>query len=338
MVNLSRIQSGVQGMLDQKATAVASSNIALIKYWGNRDHALRLPSNSSLSMNLDALVTTTTVEFDAALTGDEVSIDGKEALGRAAERVSEHLDRVRALAGLGLRARVISSNTFPAGAGLASSASAFAALTLAACVAAGLNLTESELSRLARRASGSACRSVPCGFVAWEACDEDECSFGRSIAPAGHWDLRDVIAIIETAHKAVGSSEGHVLAASSPLHAARVAAVPGLMARCRAAVLARDFAALAPVIEQDALAMHAVMMTSTPSLLYWTPLTLAVMQAVRAWRTNGLPVAFTVDAGPNVHCLCLAAAAAEVEQRLRAMPGVKNVLVSRAGGPARLLS
>jgi diphosphomevalonate decarboxylase len=325
-------------MSTMQATAASCSNIALIKYWGNRDQALRLPSNSSLSMNLDALVTTTMVRFDAALPGDEVSIDGEPVQGRAAGRVSAHLDRVRALAGLDLPARVVSSNNFPAGAGLASSASAFAALTLAACAAAGLRLSESELSRLARRASGSACRSVPGGFVEWDACDEDECSYGRAIAPADHWDLSDVIAIIETAHKAVGSSEGHGLAASSPLHAARVEAVPEMLARCRAAVLARDLAALAPVVEQDALAMHAVMMTGMPSLLYWTPPTLAVMQAVRAWRAGGLPVAFTVDAGPNVHCLCPAGVVGEVEQRLRAVPGVKGTLTSQAGGPARLIS
>jgi diphosphomevalonate decarboxylase len=320
-----------------KATAEAKSNIALIKYWGNRDHALRLPSNSSLSMNLAALTTTTMVEFDNDLAADAVTIDDKEMGDSAYERVVAHLDRVRALAGLNTKASVISHNSFPAGTGLASSASAFAALTVAACAAAGLQLSTDELSRLARRGSGSACRSVPGGFVLWDACDDDDCSFGRTIAPADHWDLRDVVAIVESAHKATGSTEGHQLAQTSPLQAARIASTPERLERCKAALLSRDFPALAEIIEQDALVMHAVMLTSTPPLLYWRPATLEVMQAVRAWRRDGLPVGFTIDAGPNVHCICTSDVAPQVENLVRAIHGVQGVLVSRVGGPTCLI-
>jgi len=309
-----------QGPMRQ-ATGVSCANIALVKYWGNRDRALRLPANSSLSMNLASLTTTTTVEFRDDLASDVVTIDDVEAQGSARERVVAHLDRVRALASINAKACVVSHNNFPAGTGLASSASAFAALTVAACAAAGLALSTDELSRLARRGSGSACRSVPGGFVLWDACDEDDCSFGRTIAPADHWDLRDVIAIVESAHKATGSTEGHALADSSPLQAARVASTP-------------------PRLEQDALAMHAVMMTSAPPLFYWRPATLAVMRAVRAWRADGLAVAFTIDAGPNVHCLCPAESASKVETLVRARSlrsaGVERVLTSSVGGPAHL--
>jgi diphosphomevalonate decarboxylase len=322
-------------MQNRRATAVSCSNIALIKYWGNRDHVLRLPANSSLSMNLATLTTTTTVEFRADLAADAVTIDGAEARAPARERVVAHLDRVRALAAINTKASVTSHNDFPAGTGLASSSSAFAALTVAACVAAGLSLSIDKLSRLARRASGSACRSVPGGFVLWDACDEDDCSFGRTIAPPDHWDLRDVIAIVESLHKAIGSTQGHTLADTSPLQAARVASTPARLERCKAALLTRDFAALAEVIEEDALAMHAVMMTSTPSLLYWRPATLAVMQAVRAWRKDGLPVAFTIDAGPNVHCICPADSAPQIENLVRSIPGVERVLASSVGGGSR---
>ena len=325
----------------RQATCVSCANIALVKYWGNRDRALRLPANSSLSMNLASLTTTTTVEFRDDLASDVVTIDDVEAQGSARERVVAHLDRVRALASINAKACVVSHNNFPAGTGLASSASAFAALTVAACAAAGLALSTDELSRLARRGSGSACRSVPGGFVLWDACDEDDCSFGRTIAPADHWDLRDVIAIVESAHKATGSTEGHALADSSPLQAARVASTPPRLERCKAALLSRDFPALAEVIEQDALAMHAVMMTSAPPLFYWRPATLAVMRAVRAWRADGLAVAFTIDAGPNVHCLCPAASASKVETLLRAQSlrsaGVERVLTSSVGGPTYLV-
>ncbi len=327
-------------MRDRKATALAKSNIALVKYWGNRDHALRLPANSSLSMTLEALTTTTTVEFREDLAADAVMIDGVEAHGPASERVAAHLDRVRTLAGIGAKANVVSHNNFPAGAGLASSASAFAALTVAACAAAGLKLTTDELSRLARRGSGSACRSVPGGYVLWDACDEDDCSFGRAFAPADHWDLRDVIAIVESAHKAIGSTEGHALAETSPLQAARVASTPERLERCKTALLERDWPELATVIEQEALAMHAVMMTSQPPLLYWRPATLAVMHAVHAWQAEGLAVAFTMDAGPNVHCICPAQSAPQVESLVRThllrSAGVTSVLVSEVGGGARV--
>gem|GEM_PF-32767 len=330
-------RSDLHPMQIGRATAFANSNIALIKYWGDRDHALRLPANSSLSMNLAALTTTTTVEFRADLADDAATIGDVAAQGAARERVVAHLDRVRALAGINTKASVVSRNNFPAGTGLASSASAFAALTVAACAAAGLELSTDELSRLARRASGSACRSVPGGFVLWDACDEDDCSFGRTIAPAAHWDLRDVVAIVESAHKAIGSTEGHALADTSPLQAARVASTPARLERCQAALLSRDFPALADVIEQDTLAMHAVMMTSAPSLLYWRPATLAVMRAVRAWRDDGLSVAFTIDAGPNVHCICPAASAAQVETLAREIPGVERVLTSSVGSGSRLI-
>jgi diphosphomevalonate decarboxylase len=325
-------------MDNQMATAVARSNIAFIKYWGNRDAALRLPSNGSLSMNLAGLETRTTVIFDAALAEDRVTIGGVEQGGPARERVSRHLDRVRALAGVGTPASVDSSSNFPAGAGLASSASAFAALTLAACGAAGLSLTERELTVLARQGSGSAARSVPGGFVEWAAADRSADSFAWSIAPPDHWALLDVVAVVSQGHKAVGSTDGHALADTSPLQAGRLAGAEQRLAACRAAVLARDFEALAEVVEADSTLMHAVMMTSKPPLFYWQPPTLAVLAAVREWRAQGWPVCATIDAGPNVHCVCEASVGEQVERGLRDLPGVKETLRATPGGPARLVA
>ncbi len=319
------------------ATAEAHPNIAFIKYWGNRNPALNLPANPSLSMNLAALRTVTTVSFDPDLTQDEVEINGERVEGRAYQRVVAHLDRVRALAGRRERARVVSRNDFPTGAGLASSASAFAALTLAAIAAAGLTLSEAALSALARLGSGSAARSIPAGFVEWQTGERHEASFARSIAPPDYWALADVIAIVEQAHKPVTSRQGHQLAPTSPFQEARVATAPARLAACKRALLARDFTALAPILEQDTLMMHAVMMTSTPSLFYWTSETVTIIRAVRCWREEGLPVAFTIDAGPNVHCICLAEVAGEVEERLWELPGVREVLVSGVGGAARLI-
>ncbi len=327
-------------MTISKATAQAHPNIALIKYWGNRDQALRLPANPSLSMNMAGLTTTTTVEFDPALKQDVLRLGGHEINGKGLVRVSRFLDRVRDEAAElnGLFARVESRNNFPSGAGLASSASGFAALALAASTAAGLHLNEAELSRLARLGSGSACRSVPGGFVEWSPGDDDRSSYAHSIAPADHWDLRDVVALIDVEHKAVGSTEGHAVADTSPLQSARVATASDRLAQARSAVLARDFASLAEVVELDSLMMHAVMITSSPVLMYWQPATVAVMHAVRQWRINGLAACTTIDAGPNVHVICTADAADEVALRLRVIPGVRQVLSARVGGPAHLIS
>jgi diphosphomevalonate decarboxylase len=318
------------------ASAQASPNIAFIKYWGNRDDALRLPSNGSISMNLDGLATHTSVSFQPSLPFDELIINGHEVTGHALQRVSDFLDLVRELAHLDQRAEVVSENNFPVGAGIASSASAFAALALAAARAAGLDLIEADLSRLARRGSGSACRSVPGGFVEWQMGDGGQDSFATSIAPPEHWPLADCIAIVHTGHKKTGSTEGHALAATSPLQAARLADAPRRLDLCRRAIQARDIQALGAVVELDSDMMHAVMMTSSPALMYWQPASLAIMQAVRTWREQGLPVCYTLDAGPNVHVLCPADQAGAVGDRLRTLPEVSDVLNARVGGPAQL--
>ena len=348
---MSHIPNGEIHVTSFRATAQAHPNIALIKYWGNRDQALRLPSNPSLSMNMAGLLTTTTVEFDPMLKQDVLILGGRDIGGKGLERVSRFLDQVRKKTSEVVRtygspetsevsrlfAHVESRNNFPAGAGLASSASGFAALAVAASAAAGLQLNEAELSRLARLGSGSACRSVPGGFVEWALGTDDRSSFAYSIASADHWDLHDIVALIDVEHKAVGSTEGHAVADTSPLQAARVATAPDRLAQARTAVLARDFAALADVIELDSLMMHAVMITSSPVLMYWQPATIAVMHAVRQWRANGLAACATIDAGPNVHVICTAAAAAEVALRLRVIPGVRQVISAHAGGPAHLI-
>jgi diphosphomevalonate decarboxylase len=319
------------------ATARAHPNIAFIKYWGNLDATLRIPANGSISMNLEGLETRTTVTFDVSLAQDQLILNGQPASEEARQRVSRFLDRVRTLADLNSCAKVESQNNFPTGAGVASSASAFAALSLAASAAAGLQIDERECSRLARRGSGSACRSVPGGFVEWQAGRDDESSYAYLLAPAEHWDLVDCVAVVSQAHKPTGSTQGHVLADSSPLQAARVASAVGRLEACRKAILQRDFAALAEVAELDCNLMHAVMMTSQPPLLYWQPATLAVMHAVQDWRAGGLPVFYTIDAGPNVHVLFPAEVSPEVAGRLGQIEGVKEVLRAHPGGPARLV-
>lgn len=320
-------------------SAQAHPNIAYIKYWGNRDDSLRLPANGSISMNLAGLETRTTVTWDESGTAgsDTLTLNGSPVSGPGLRRVSAFLDLVRQMAGFNLHAAVASRNNFPSGAGIASSASAFAALALAATKAAGLNLAEAELSRLARRGSGSACRSVPGGFVEWTAGDSDADSFAASIAPPEHWPLVDVVAILSSAHKPTGSTEGHALAGTSPLQAGRVADAPRRLAICREAILKRDFAAFAEIVEHDSTLMHAVMMTSTPPLFYWMPATLAVLAAVREARARGLAACATVDAGPNVHVICEQAAGEAVVKLIGSIPGVREVRAAQVGGPARIV-
>jgi diphosphomevalonate decarboxylase len=318
-------------MAPGKATAVGCANIAFIKYWGRKDHVLRLPLNSSISMNLDSATTITTVAFDPLQKADQVTIEGTDRPDQADRRVSEHLDRIRALARLGTQARVMSRNSFPMGAGIASSASAFAALTVAACAAAGLDLDERALTILARQGSGSACRSIPAGFVEWHTADTSEESYAEQIAPRDHWDLRDLIAVVQTQHKKVGSSTGHELVGPSPFASARLSEAERALPIIREAILDRDFVTFSEETEQEAIRMHCVAMTSRPSLLYWSPETMRIMHAVRDWREDGLAACFTIDAGANVHVLCGGLDAALIEARLRALPGVQEVIANRPG-------
>jgi diphosphomevalonate decarboxylase len=321
-------------MVYSSATAVAHPNIAFIKYWGNKDDSLRIPVNGSLSMNLESLSTQTTVEIDSTLDSDQVKIDGVIADSKSTMRISTFLSFVRRISDRKEYAFVSSHNNFPSGSGIASSASGFAALALAASTAYGLRLTEKELSRLARRGSGSACRSIPGGFVEWQPGTTDDNSYAFSIADINHWDLIDIVAIVDASHKKTGSTEGHAIANSSPLQISRVEDAPRRLQKCRKAILDRDFSTFAEIVEQDCLMMHAVMMTSNPSLLYWKPATLELITKVISMRQQGLPICYTIDAGPNVHILSLKQYQSAIVDGIKGLAGVLSYLYSPAGGGA----
>ena len=323
-------------MPGRSATAISHPNIAFIKYWGNRNAELRIPANGSISLTLDGLQTTTTVQFDPGLELDQVSINDQPADPEPSDRITTHLDRIRALAKINTFAHVNSSNSFPSGAGIASSASAFAALTVAACAAASLELNPSELSRLARKGSGSAARSIFGGFVELSTGDTDEQACAHQIAPADHWDLIDVIAVIDTKHKLTGSTSGHSLAGSSPLQAARIEDAPRRLELCRRAIIDRDFEALTTISELDSNMMHAIMMTSAPPLLYWLPGTLDIIHTIVDLRSQGVPVFYTIDAGPNVHCICENQAMDDVISTIQALSAVQYTLKASAGTETRL--
>ncbi len=312
-------------MPEKRATAIASPNIAFIKYWGNRDPALRLPANASLSMTLSNLQTRTTVIFDDRLEADQIEIDGSPASEKAASRVTVHLDLIRTLSGVPAFASIHSHSNFPAGAGIASSASAFAALSAAASKAAGMELDKKQLSILARRGSGSAARSIFGGFVQLFSGEVNEDGYAEQLAPAEHWHLVDLIAVVTKEHKSTGSSEGHQLAPTSPIQAVRVQDAARRLEICKNAILQKDFLTLAQIMEQDSNLMHSVMMTSDPPLFYLEPESVSVMKNVTRWREDGLAVCYTIDAGPNVHCICSFEDSHEVERQPRSIDGILDI-------------
>ncbi|MCH8337436.1 MAG: diphosphomevalonate decarboxylase [Chloroflexi bacterium] len=299
-----------------QSEAVSHPNIALIKYWGNRDNELRIPANGSISLTLAGLENRMTVQFDAKFETDTLMINGKSAAPYMLERASRHLDLMRRQAGIDAGARVESVTNIPLGAGIASSAAAYAALTLAAASALGLELDQRALSRIARRGSASAARSIYGGFVELVAGDADHSSFAKQIVPADHWQIIDLIVLVDEDIKHTGSTSGHALAASSPLQQSRIVDAPRRLKVCLKAILNRDFESLAQIVERDSDMMHAIMMTSEPPLHFWNGDTLQIMAAVRDLRAQGVSVCYTVDAGPNVHCLCLPGSEADALQAL----------------------
>lgn len=322
-----------------KATSVAPSNLAFIKYWGRKDEALRLPANGSISMNLSSLLTTTTVEFAADLAQDAVTINGQDFAPDRLEaaRVTRHLNRVRDIAGLRLAARVVSENNFPSSTGLSSSASSFAALTVAGTAAAGLNLPEKELSILARQGSGSACRSIPGGFVEWLDGHSSETSFAVSLHSPQHWPIVDVVAIVSQEKKLVSSSEGQLAAASSPFFPVRLARMTEKLSLARLLLRQRDFTQFGELIEAEAVEMHAIMLTSTPSLMYWLPGSVKIMRLARKWRSEGLEVYFSVNTGQDVHLICRPEDVDELATRLRRVPDVTDLIINTPAPGARLV-
>lgn len=321
------------------ATAQAQPNIALIKYWGKRDLALNLPVVGSLSITLDRLWTRTQVVFDDALEADRITLNGRED-AKQLRRATACLDLLRARAGISTRANIVSTNNFPTGAGLASSASGFAALVLAGDAALGLGLSRAEQSVLARRCSGSAARSIFGGYVEWahgQRADGED-SVATPILDADAWPLSVAVAITSTAEKAIGSTEGmNRTADTSPYQQAWIDTQETDLAEARAAIAARDFERLATISEYSCLKMHALALAAKPGLLYWNAATVAAMHVVRGLRAKGVPVFFTIDAGPQLKAVCLPAAAADVAAALREVPGVLNVVETGLGGDARVL-
>lgn len=321
-----------------KATAKAPANIAFIKYWGKADKDLRLPLNDSLSMNLTGAHTITTVEFSPALNEDSVDIINGEFSEQEKARVKQGLSRIRKRAGSKLRARVVTKNTFPKGAGSAASASGFAALTIAAFAALGTTLSEKELTVFARLGSGSACRSIPDGFVVWEKGTDSESSYAYSLHPADYWDIRDILVIVDKRMKKVSTTDGMEQVATSQMLAARLAGVPGRMVGIREALRNKDFELFGSITEEDCLDMHAVMQSQVPPLMYWSSATERIMAHVVSLRAEGIPVYFTIDAGPNVHVICEGKNESRIAESLTKLTGIEEIIYNKPAQGAHIIS
>lgn len=325
------------------ATAWAGTNIALVKYWGKRPGTLNIPAAGSLSLTLAELGTTTKVQFleAPATQGDQFLLNGRPMDEKAAMRASRFIDLVRAQAKLNRAAHVESTNTVPTAAGLASSASGFAALALATTHAAGLRLSPTELSVLARQGSGSAARSIFGGFALMSAGTNADGTdaYARPLLPPEAWNIALVVALTTKGAKSIGSTEAmQQTAATSPYYQAWLDSVPQDLVEAQTALKKRDLSALGRIAERSCLRMHACAMAASPGILYWNPVTLGAIQAVMNLRSQGVAAFFTIDAGPHVKVLCAAEHAPVVQQALAAVPGVTETILALPGAGAHVVS
>lgn len=321
------------------ATAVAHANIALIKYWGKRDKKLNLPAAGSISLTLDALQTETTVAFNHDLSSDYIELNGRILTENEAGRIIRFLDM---LAGPGRAfASVKSMNNFPTAAGLASSASGFAALTLAAVKALNMHASPEELSRLARRGSGSAARSLFGGFVEMRRGNSDngQQDYAVPLFDENHWDLRMLIAVTSDKQKETGSTEGmERTAATSPFYKSWVESQARDLDEMRAAIKYKDFEKVGTLTEHSCFKMHGLALSANPALLYWNSVSVEIIHAVKELRKQGTPAYITMDAGPQVKILCQPEAVPSIRNTLETIKGIKSILECRPGPAAALKS
>lgn len=325
-------------MTSGHVTVKTSANVALVKYWGKADVATNTPATGSISIGLEGLVTTTTisvVESDDVESGqvepdqDQIAIEGKTN-GAAIERARRFLDMTRLRYKHNRFFEISSSNNFPTAAGLASSASGFAALALGVDGILNLGLSKTALSQLARRGSGSAARSIFGGYVEMVVGED---AYAVPIADADSWPLSVIVVVTTEAKKAISSAEGMRLTAeTSPYYPVWCETHEKDMQTVRNAIRMRDFQCLADTSEHNCLKMFGTMLTSVPPIVYFNGATLAVLQRIRKLRDGGFPVFFTADAGPQVKAVCLAGYENTLQTEMQAIEGVARTILSRVGG------
>lgn len=309
-------------MQSRCAEARANVNIALIKYWGKRDENLIIPYTSSLSLTLADWGTKTRVSFDEDLSEDCVSLDGiklaNDESNKVRNRIVSTLDLIRKRAGISTKARVDSHNGVPTAAGLASSASGFAALTAAGAYAAGLDLSARELSRLARRGSGSACRSIFGGLVVWHAGEDDESSYAEPIDMPENLELAMIAIVLNPGSKPISSREAmRRTVETSPTYMPWVNQSEKDFQNAICAIKNSDIESLGSIVESNFAGMHETMHNAVTAINYLTEESYKVLNIVKSLRSEGLPAWATMDAGPNVKVLTVKSQAQKVADELR---------------------
>jgi diphosphomevalonate decarboxylase len=323
-----------------KATAIAHANIALVKYWGKRQAALNLPAAGSISMTLKELFTRTSVCFQEDLSGDILFLDGRRAEAKPENRVSKFLDIIRQRAGITSFAEISTENNFPTAAGLASSASGFAALAAAASRAAGLSLSPGELSILARLGSGSAARSIFGGFVEMQPGVQEDGSDALAVQlyDENYWPLDMLICITSETKKSIGSTEGMARTAeTSPFYSSWIASSRRDIEEMRAALAKKDFQQVGEITEFSCFKMHGLALSARPAILYWNDVTVTLIQEIRALRKTGIPAFITIDAGPQVKILCQPHDRPAIRNHLENIKGIKKIVTTSVGPGVRVL-
>lgn len=323
-----------------KATAIAHSNLALVKYWGKRNTPLNIPAVSSISITLKELLTKTTVQFDSNLDADILILNNIRADQVKEKRTSKFLDIVRNRAKIKYNAKIISENNYPTSAGLASSASGFAALAMAATNAAQIFLPTDQLSVLARQGSGSAARSIFGGFVEMKVGEKPDGSdsYAVQLADENYWDLNVIVAITTEGEKPTGSTEGmRHTELTSPFYKNWISSSKEDLIEMRGAISTKNFEKLGELSEYSCLKMHALMMSAKPGLIYWNQTTMAVIQFVQELRQKNIQCYFTIDAGPQVKIICLSNEVEKIETQIRQINGVQRIIKTGLGPGAKLI-
>ncbi|MFA6064987.1 MAG: diphosphomevalonate decarboxylase [archaeon] len=323
-----------------KVTVKANANIALTKYWGKKDAALKTPWNSSTSITLDGLETTTTVDFDKKYKTDVFILDGKEYAETTDEykEVKEQLDIIRGKAKIDLKAKVMSKNDFPTAAGFASSASGLAALTFASAKAAGLNLSTKELSIISRMGSGSASRSLIDGFAIWHrgSASDGLDSFAEQIAPKEHWpEFRILGCVVSKNAKKIKSRAGMAQSVkTSPIFETWYTTAEKDAQAMVQLIKDKNFEALGQLAQKNCLLMHSCAITTTPPVIYWAPGTLEVMHRVMEMQDEGMKCYFTMDGGPQVKIICLEKDVKAIKKEIKKLESVHDIIECKPGmGP-----
>lgn len=314
-----------------KYTVRANSNIALVKYWGKKDEKLKTPLNNSISMTLDSLYTTTSAEI---WDKDEVYFSGHEISEKEQAKIIKLIDILRTDHGINKRVKINTENNFPTASGLASSASGFAALAFAANKVFELNLSDIEISKYARLGSGSACRSIYGGFSEWLKGDKADGSdsYAIQVKNEHHWDISMLVVIVDDNKKDKGSTEGMELTVKTcPFYPAWLETISNDLHEVRQGIINQDLERVGLTMEHNCLKMHATMMTTLPSVIYWKPATLEIIQKVKELRELGLPCYFTIDAGANVKILCENYNVNRLKDYLRPSQGIKNMIWCKPG-------